>query len=454
MKWQVWRPALYRSAGLLLLAMGLGGLLGEPSRGLALMSLALLGWHGLHLFRFLNQLTEQRPYRWPLWLPVDVVRWLTPARDSVWALIDNDYQRLRSQSRKRKRKRTRLLRQFRDAAMSLPDAVVVLDGDDTVQWLNPQATTLLGLAEQDVGRPITALLRQPNFVNYLARRAYHESLEVAGPTHDDRLLNLRLTNYGKKQNLLIATDISRLRRLERTRQDFAANISHELRTPLTVITGYLETLVDSDAPELQPWQAPLQQAQIQAHRMLFIIQDMLYLSRLETEGQLPPNKPVAVPGMAMTLVEDAQALSQGRHEFEVHLDEHLWLLGAEAELRSAFSNLLFNAVNHTPRGSVIALDWYSDGLAVYFTVQDDGDGIPPEHIPRLTERFYRVERGRPRERGGTGLGLAIVKYVVRRHGGELQIHSEVGIGSRFTCVFPLSRRLERPPQAVMAASAD
>ncbi len=406
------------------------------------MAFGLLGWHGLHCFRLLCYLSQQKLLRLP--------SYLLPNDHSIWNALLTESQRLRTQSRKRKRKRTRLLRQFRDAAMALPDAAVVLDGDDTIRWLNPQATTLLGLKEDDIGRPITALLRHPDFVSFLHRRAYHEPLEISAPTRDERLLSLRLANYGKKQNLLLATDISRLRRLERTRQDFAANISHELRTPLTVITGYLETLVDSDAPELQSWREPLLQAQIQAQRMLFIIQDMLYLSRLETEGQMPPNKPVAVPGMVLTLLEDAQALSQQRHEFEINLDENLWFLGAETELRSAFSNLLFNAVNHTPAGTLIELDWYTDGLAVYFAVQDDGDGIPDEHLSRLTERFYRVERGRQRDKGGTGLGLAIVKYVVRRHGGELKIHSEVGIGSRFTCVFPLNRRLERPPNSALS----
>jgi len=244
----------------------------------------------------------------------------------------------------------------------------------------------------------------------------------------------------------MATDISRLHRLEQTRQDFVANVSHELRTPLTVVSGYLETLLD--ACEDSPWRQPLVSMQQQATRMLTIIEDLLLLSRLETTPEEGQRRPVPMPDLLESVVEDAEALSaEQAHRFELRADPDLWLLGVDQELRSAASNLVFNAVRYSPAGSLIQVRWTQADSGLLLEVEDRGEGIPAQHIPRLTERFYRVDRSRSRSRGsGSGLGLAIVKHVLQRHEAELQVHSELGVGSVFACCFPAARAVSRTVQ--------
>jgi two-component system phosphate regulon sensor histidine kinase PhoR len=269
-------------------------------------------------------------------------------------------------------------------------------------------------------------------------------VEFPSPVDDHQLLSARIVPYGKKQRLLLATDISRVRRLEQMRRDFVANVSHELRTPLTVITGYLETLLDSDDAALDCWRQPLRGMQQQSSRMLHIIEDLLMLTRLESPKERSPRRPVAVPELLADIAEDALALSgeQG-HRIEMSVDPQLWLLGCEKELRSAFSNLVFNAVRYTPAEGQIEIRWFADDSGLHLAVKDNGEGIAPQHLPRLTERFYRVNRDRSRGSGGTGLGLSIVKHVVNHHGGQLRIASELGVGSLFTCDFPWE--LRAPP---------
>jgi two-component system phosphate regulon sensor histidine kinase PhoR len=229
------------------------------------------------------------------------------------------------------------------------------------------------------------------------------------------------------------------------RQDFVSNVSHELRTPLTVIGGYLETLLDSDDPCAERWHQPLQRMHQQSNRMLHIIEDLMMLSRLETQSgqQLKPIT-VAVPSMLDAIIEDALALSgEKNHQIKMEADPNLWMQGFPQELRSAFSNLVFNAVRYTPDRGHIWVRWFADDHGVHLEVEDNGEGIAPHHIHRLTERFYRVDRGRQRERGGTGLGLAIVKHVMNHHQGRLRISSQLGVGSTFTCDFPLALRVHR-----------
>ncbi|HOW63165.1 MAG TPA: phosphate regulon sensor histidine kinase PhoR, partial [Candidatus Contendobacter sp.] len=260
---------------------------------------------------------------------------------------------------------------------------------------------------------------------------------------DALLLGARIVPYGKKQRLLLATDISQLRRLEQMRRDFVANVSHELRTPLTVISGYLETLLDSENPALEAWRQPLHRMQEQSRRMLHIIEDLLLLARLEARKEPLPRKPVNVPALLADIADDALALSGDQnHQIEVSADPDLWILGCEKDLRSAFANLAFNAVRYTPAGGRIALRWFADASGAHLTVEDNGEGIAPQHIPRLTERFYRINRDRSRGSGGTGLGLSIVKHVLNHHGGQLRIASELGVGSVFTCDFPAEARVE------------
>jgi two-component system phosphate regulon sensor histidine kinase PhoR len=284
-------------------------------------------------------------------------------------------------------------------------------------------------------------LRHPSFVAFLHQRHPGDSLEFPSPVDAEVALNARVVPYGKKKWLLLATDITRVRRLEQMRRDFVANVSHELRTPLTVIVGYLETLLDSEHSSLDGWRQPLRAMRQQSGRMLHIIEDLLMLARLESQRERTPRRPVAVPAMLADIIGDAAALSgeQG-HQLSVVADPELWISGCEKELRSAFSNLVFNAVRYTPAGGQIEIHWFADGEGIHLAVRDNGEGIAPQHIPRLTERFYRINRDRSRGSGGTGLGLSIVKHVLNNHGGQLRIASELGVGSVFTCDFPPESR--------------
>ena len=420
-----WRLAL-----LFLGAALLGGITGYLSPCLLLAALGGLTWQ---LWRL---------YRLDRWLAGDLDAY-PPHAGPVWDDIQGQIARLRRQNRKRKRKFSRLLEQFQQAAAALPDAAVLLGEDDRLLWCNSASQPLLGLRPgRDHGLPITHLLRYPGFVAFLNQRRTGESVEFPSPVDDALLLSARIAPYGKKQRLLLATDISRVRRLVQMRREFVANVSHELRTPLTVITGYLETLLDSDDPALTLWEQPLRRMQQQSGRMLHIIEDLLLLARLESQKERAPFKPVAAPALLADIAEDAIAISgdQG-HQISVVADPGLWLLGCEKELRSAFANLANNAVRYTPAGGQIELRWFADEQGLHLAVADNGEGIAPQHVPRLTERFYRVNRDRSRSSGGTGLGLSIVKHILHNHGGQLRIESELGAGSVFTCDFPAELRV-------------
>ena len=423
----LWRRLALLFAGAALL----GGLVDRLTLALLLAAVGSLAWQ-------LGQL-----YRLDRWLRSD--RDVNPPRfGPVWDSLAAQVARLRRQNRKRKRKFGKLLEQFQQATAALPDAAVVLSEDDRVAWCNGAAQSLLGLSPtRDMGRPIAHLVRHPGFVAFLTQRPPGDSVEFPSPVDDALLLGARIVPYGKKQRLLLATDVSQLRRLEQMRRDFVANVSHELRTPLTVISGYLETLLDSENPALESWRQPLHRMQEQSRRMLHIIEDLLLLARLEARKEPLARKPVNVPALLADIADDALALSGDQnHQIEVSAEPALWILGCEKDLRSAFANLAFNAVRYTPAGGRIALRWFADASGAHLTVEDNGEGIAPQHIPRLTERFYRINRDRSRGSGGTGLGLSIVKHVLNHHGGQLRIASELGVGSVFTCDFPAEARVE------------
>lgn len=393
---------------------------------------------------------------WQLWELYRLEHWVRdnrnidpPSVGPVWGEIAARIGALRRQNRKRKRKFSRMLGRFQQATAALPDAAVVLDENDHVVWCNDASQTLLGLVQgRDAGLPVANLLRNPTFVSFLTQRRSAESVDFPSPLESTQTLNARIVPYGKKQRLLLVADISRVRRLEQMRRDFIANVSHELRTPLTVIVGYLETLLDSDSPALEVWRQPLRGMRQQAGRMLHIIEDLLMLARLEAQRDRTQGKPIAVPRMLADIADDASALSGDQsHQIELTAEPDLWLLGCEKELRSAFSNLVFNAVRYTPAGGVIEIRWFVDNSGIHLVVTDNGEGIAPQHIPRLTERFYRVDRDRSRGSGGTGLGLSIVKHVLSNHGGHLRIASELGKGSSFACDFP--RELRAGPSGAL-----
>lgn len=333
------------------------------------------------------------------------------------------------------------LDRFRLAAAALPDGVCMLDVSDRIEWCNPGAEAHLGLdAKRDGGIFITNLVRYPEFVTFLRAGPDAAPLRLV-VTHAGRelALSLQLVPYGEERKLLLSRDITRFEEVETIRRDFVANVSHELRTPITVIAGFLENLADSPRAEPEFQERSLRLMRDQTRHMQRLVEDLLTLSRLESAQYPLKEAPVDVCALARKLAEDARELSHGRHRIRLDLDNASGLCGSEDELRSAFGNLVSNAVRYTPEGGCITIGWSYHGGEASFWVQDTGIGIEPQHVPRLTERFYRVDRGRSRATGGTGLGLAIAKHILHRHQGRLEIVSEPGRGSTFSAVFPQAR---------------
>ncbi len=332
------------------------------------------------------------------------------------------------------------LQRMQSATSAMPEGVVILDDDDRIEWCNPMAEKHLGITlEVDSEQQITHLVRDLQFVEYLAVRDYSNPLMLKQSRHHKLILALQLVPYGTKQKLLISRDITRFENIEIMRRDFIANISHELRTPLTVIIGFLETLSEDNNTDTEMNKQALALMSDQSMRMLRLIEDLLTLSRLESAPNLLGEKRIDVQVLLNDLYLEAESLSAGRHVIKLSSVSEAQLLGNEDELRSAFGNLVSNAIRYTPDEGEVTLSWHiSNGQGV-FSVQDSGIGIGQNHIPRLTERFYRVDSSRSRETGGTGLGLAIVKHVLNRHQAHLKIESRAGKGSCFKVLFPENR---------------
>jgi two-component system phosphate regulon sensor histidine kinase PhoR len=368
-----------------------------------------------------------------------------PFPAGLWGEVYRAIAQYQQRGRKRRKRQVRFTRRFREAAVSVPDALVILDKQQRIEWANPAAALLMDVQwPRDDGKRLTDLLRQPQLAEFIESGDYARPIDLAPEHNRAIMLSVRVTLFGerKRQRLVVARDITKVYHLNMIRRDFVANASHELRTPLTVIAGFLETLGDS-ALTPQGHRRPIQLMRNQTERMRSIIEDLLTLSRLEMEDRSEDVHAADVPQELQEVIHEAQALSEGRHELVVEIDQDLLLLGNLPELRSAFSNLVYNAVKHTPPGSRIRVVWREDGRGPLFSVQDNGQGIEPEHIPRLTERFYRIDKARSRVSGGTGLGLAIVKHVLNRHDARLIIASEVGHGTTFTCRFPVSLGIRR-----------
>lgn len=340
-----------------------------------------------------------------------------------------------SADRARVRRLLAQLRDLRSAAAAQPDALVLLDGDGRVRWCNPAAQRLLQLAwPRDRGVALSERYADHAIGAWL-RGGGADADDVPAPADAAVRLHVALIPYGQRRRLLLARDISRMSRLEQVRRDFVANVSHELRTPLTVIHGYLELLDPADVPALAP---VLAEMRAQSQRMRQIVEDLLTLSRLEMRQNLPEERVEMAP-MLETLRKEAEALSHGRHSVVMEDVAGADLLGSPTELRSAFGNLVSNAVRYTPDGGAITIRWRRTTTGAEYSVTDTGYGIAAEHISRLTERFYRVSSSRSRGTGGTGLGLSIVKHVLNLHDAKLRIESELGKGSTFTCVFDATR---------------
>ena len=332
---------------------------------------------------------------------------------------------------------------FQTAAQALPDGVVTLDRALHIQWCNETAQEHMGIRlSADSGQPIINLVRFPEFSSYLSQTDGDKPLVMRSPRNNNHILSVQFVRYGDQQLLLMTRDITQLEKLERMRRDFVANVSHELKTPLTVLSGFLETMQTIELPKEQQ-NSYLTLMFDQAIRMQRLVEDLLTLSSLESGAQQPVDDRIDLSKLMHRLELDAKSLSDGRHHIHFEYPSHVLIHGAETEVSSAFSNLVSNAIRYTPEQGEIHVQWHQDSSGNgYFEVRDSGIGIEPQHIPRLTERFYRVDRSRSRDSGGTGLGLAIVKHVLTRHGGRLDIKSELGKGSRFIAVLP-GQRLEK-----------
>jgi two-component system phosphate regulon sensor histidine kinase PhoR len=436
---QAWLFAAGRLLGTVLLGAGIGWLVGQPWAGLACALALHLAWVLANLFR-LEWWVRHRNYADP------------PNAGGVWGEIIAQIVRLHRRKRFHKQRFVQLMRQLQRSTAALPNGVVILNAQREIVWFNRMAASLLNLRRTaDLGMRIENLLREPEFVRYLAAGDYGIPVVIRPATGQDFYLSLQVAPYGDGQLLLLVSDVSRQVRLEAVRRDFVANASHELRSPLTVISGYLETLAADVALDAE-LRAPVAEMRRQAERMTGIIRDLIELSRLEESDEAVAGEPLDVAALLALLRKDVLARPEHPRDVRVRIDSSARLVGSEPEIHSAFSNLVDNAAKYTSDNGSVEMRWWVDEDGGHFAVRDTGIGIPPEHIPRLTERFYRVDPGRSRATGGSGLGLAIVKHVLQRHGASLEVESRKGEGSTFTCHFPLTR-IAQPLPAPSAATA-
>ena len=363
-----------------------------------------------------------------------------PIASGAWDEIFYALDRLVRRHKRSNLKLFAVLDRFEHAAQAIPDGIVMLNDADQIDWFNPAASRHFGLDDKsDRGQFIGYLIRQSAFHDYLSSDDYRWPLVMKSPASREMSLSVQMVPFGDKQKMLISRDVTQFEMVEAMRRDFVANVSHELRTPLTVVGGFLETFLDMRNIPPDDFYKYCDLMQQQTERMRRLVEDLLTLSRLESPQNRLVETQVDMSQLIESLFQDAQSLSAGRHPINLIKDSDNDLLGNVDEMTSALGNLVSNAVRYTPVGKAITLRWGWRDEALSFSVQDSGEGIEAQHIPRLTERFYRVDRGRSRETGGTGLGLAIVKHVLTRHQARLVIESKVGQGSCFSACFPASR---------------
>jgi len=437
---QVILPALVRLVVVAALAMAAAAAFGiEAGLWVALLVVGLFFVLHLHYLSLLGAWLEQPslatiPEGWGSW--AEVLNRLYKARRAS----ESDARRLEESEAR-----------FRRMISALPEGIVLVDAAMQIEWCNPVAEQHLGIRLQaDQGLRIMNLVRDPPFIAYLTSSSYDEPLRFRPLSNPSLALSVRVIEYEPARSIIMSRDVTQAERLDAMRRDFVANVSHELRTPLTVVSGFLETLLDAQPP-LEPLRhRHLGLMHEQAIRMNRLVEDLLMLSRLEAEETPLIDEDIDVPWLVAELEAEARALSGGRHEIAASA-EPIRIRGSRDELRSAFGNLVSNAIRYTPSGGRIALAWRAQDEGAVFEVRDSGIGIAPEHLPRLTERFYRVDRSRSRETGGTGLGLAIVKHVLVRHQGRLLVDSAPGQGSTFRAWLPAAR-LQSAPAALKQAA--
>lgn len=421
----IWLAVFGRILAVVALALAAGLIFGYPLLWILGALSGLLTWHlynAIRLEAWLRARKGKRPRR----------------AAGVWGDIYAHLYRIRRQNRQRKKRLTRLLKEFRKSTAAMPDGGVVLNPSNEITWMNSAARALLGFGKADRGQRVDNLIREPRFLKYLRSGSGDGPVRIAAPNAPDRLLSVQIIPYGDNQRLLLAKDITRETRLEKVRRDFVGNASHELRSPLTVITGYLDALAEDPALP-GTWNDPVVEMVAQGERMQAIIEDLLTLSRLEAAEPEAGREVVDVAGMLAMIRKEALAMAPRPEQVELEIESDSTLLGCGPEIYSAASNLVSNAVKYTPPEGSVTIRWTTDEDGGHLSVIDTGMGVPDELIPRLTERFYRVDKGRDRDKGGTGLGLAIVKHILQRHDACLEVQSKLGLGSTFVCHFPRSR---------------
>jgi two-component system phosphate regulon sensor histidine kinase PhoR len=430
------RKFVLRIAGILAAGGLIGWVYGHPAWGLLVAALVILVWQTRQMLSF-NRAVHTRDF--------EQFRYGEGIWQQMFSRFNYEHERvLRS-----KREYRGLLKEIRRSTDAMPDGAVILDEENQIVMCNKAAKHLGGLKrKKDRGQRVDNILRDPKLTELLRSNAFAQEIEIPSPVNDEAWLNCRVVPYGANQKLLILRDITERIRLTRMRRDFVANASHELRSPLTVISGYLDSL--SDDPDLEEnWGQPIRQMQQQARRMNTVVSELLELSRLESAGAASKDEVVDVSGL-LAAAKKSYAIQKDIADIEVLSESSAQLLAAGNEIESVISNLVSNAVRHTPADGRITLIWRVDAEGAEIVVSDTGEGIPADQIPRLTERFFRVHRGRAREDGGVGLGLAIVKHVLSRHDAVLSVTSELGKGSEFHCRFPADRVVLEPPVPIVS----
>ena len=418
---KIWLVELRRVGYLLLGALLLGWLAGKPLLGLVI-SLAAILCHWLYqLLRIQTWLSK------PEGAP--------PEGYAIWGDIFDRIYHLRRKEKEARQELQSAVDYLQDSFASMHDGAVMVDSTGAIQWSNQASQQLLGLHyPQDRGQGILNLVRIPEFHHYFTSLDYDESLQISAVGEVEQFLQVDITRFGQGDRLIFIRDVTDVVRMEQVRRDFVANVSHELRTPLTVITGYLDTILDNAEAIDDKYVKPLEQMSAQSARMESLLKDLLWLSRIESVGKVEKQESIDIAAL-LSVVRDELAESHPHRKVELATPCSATVTGDYRELHSAVSNLLLNAIKYSPQGSTVTASWQKTGDSYYLSVRDTGQGIAAVHIPRLTERFYRVDDSRASATGGTGLGLAIVKHVAAAHSAQLNIESVVGVGSSFSLVF-------------------
>jgi len=411
-------------------AMGLGILFGFPLTGTILGLLAYVGWSLLQIYR-LDQ-----------WIAAGKKAHPPEVRGIFGYFLDESIRQKKEHKRENKKLKAALVRQ-KDLMEGVRDAAILVDAVGHIQWFNRQARQMFKLKpSEDTGIPLLHLIREPSFVAYLNKDKFVEPITLKHPPQTEKWIEASVTKYKNGDRIILIRDVTRLRRLENMRRDFIANLSHELRTPLTVLRGYLETLQLNPKTD-EKLKRIYDQMEGQSIRMANLLKDLTTLSRLENIEQSRQPMPIEICALIDRIVKDAQGLAEyNHHKITTEFEQPFLVNAVDSELYSAFSNLVFNAVRHTPGETQIKISCARSKSGLRVVIEDDGPGIDERHLPHLTERFYRVDSSRNSDTGGTGLGLAIVKHALASQGGRLNIKSTLGVGSKFSCLFPADQLIE------------